>query len=646
MSGTKARNLALAAAAVDSAGNITADLIDNIDSTQFLRKDTSDTINGVFDINTTPTYSEYHRYYNNGVLKHREAFSTITDSISSGGRIFIGDGGQDIIVGTSNSSLTPSNSFIALNHSGEISLGAGSGNKHVVINTSGNVGVGTPSPTEKLHVNGSAKVDGVLNILTSSDVKINLQCSSEDSTDWNYINFIGRDGTRDGYIGTDNLGNMQFYSDKNGNYIASSASGYNVNSYFGVGTVPSASLDVNGSSQLGSRTEGGIDTNTELSGVGIESLGVRYGSYGQLKFYANSSYTGGARRYLITNAYQANKLAFITTDYGTDPTITSQGGTNGTVALTINGSGNTNIVQSLGIRTDTPVCALDINSTDGMVIPVGTNAQRPTAYTGMMRFNSDSGQGELYDGTSWNQFGGYISPYFYATTNAAAADSLYAYFSASSTSATTSQAGTSSATASLSGVSANSAYSGNGWDRGTGTYNYIRLDGMISGTAPVVTIAWWFVMTDDTIHSTGDGAGMFWPNTSGYSSQVMVGYDGSPRVLRVGGNGWVGDGLAVINPLTVGAYHHVVCVINGQACSYYINGSLVHTETTNFVFGSSYMFSNYYYVDSGGNVNNHYHRGKIDEIAVWSRALNGTDVQKLYNAYANGYSLVETIGVS
>jgi len=46
MSGTKARNLALAAAAVDSAGNITADLIDNIDSTQFLRKDTSDTLNG------------------------------------------------------------------------------------------------------------------------------------------------------------------------------------------------------------------------------------------------------------------------------------------------------------------------------------------------------------------------------------------------------------------------------------------------------------------------------------------------------------------------------------------------------------------------------------------------------------------------
>lgn len=46
MSGTKARNLALAAAAVDSAGNVTADLIDGIDSAQFLRKDTDDTISG------------------------------------------------------------------------------------------------------------------------------------------------------------------------------------------------------------------------------------------------------------------------------------------------------------------------------------------------------------------------------------------------------------------------------------------------------------------------------------------------------------------------------------------------------------------------------------------------------------------------
>ena len=53
MSGTKARNLALAAAAVDSAGNITADLIDNIDSTQFLRKDTSETISVNYVIDNT-----------------------------------------------------------------------------------------------------------------------------------------------------------------------------------------------------------------------------------------------------------------------------------------------------------------------------------------------------------------------------------------------------------------------------------------------------------------------------------------------------------------------------------------------------------------------------------------------------------------
>jgi hypothetical protein len=56
------------------------------------------------------------------------------------------------------------------------------------------------------------------------------------------------------------------------------------------------------------------------------------------------------------------------------------------------------------------------------------------------------------------------------------------------------------------------------------------------------------------------------------------------------------------------------------------------------------MFSNYNYV--GGNTNNHYHRGKIDEIAVWSRALSGTEVSSLYNAYTNGYSLIESLGVA
>jgi len=46
-----------------------------------------------------------------------------------------------------------------------------------------------------------------------------------------------------------------------------------------------------------------------------------------------------------------------------------------------------------------------IDSTSGLVIPVGTTAQRPTGQTGMFRFNSTDGQVEVYNGTSWTGVG-------------------------------------------------------------------------------------------------------------------------------------------------------------------------------------------------------------------------------------------------
>ena len=39
-------------------------------------------------------------------------------------------------------------------------------------------------------------------------------------------------------------------------------------------------------------------------------------------------------------------------------------------------------------------------------LPVGTEAQRPTAATGLMRFNTDSGSFEGYDGSAWGAIGG------------------------------------------------------------------------------------------------------------------------------------------------------------------------------------------------------------------------------------------------
>jgi hypothetical protein len=90
----------------------------------------------------------------------RIQMDSVSDSFGSGARTYLGDGGIDIFIGTGNSSYTPSNTYIALNHSGEISMGAGSATKHLVINTSGNVGIGSASPQRKLVVSGDTNIGG------------------------------------------------------------------------------------------------------------------------------------------------------------------------------------------------------------------------------------------------------------------------------------------------------------------------------------------------------------------------------------------------------------------------------------------------------------------------------------------------------
>lgn len=91
------------------------------------------------------------------------------------------------------------------------------------------------------------------------------------------------------------------------------------------------------------------------------------------------------------------------------------GGTLGITGLstlsTLNVSGATNLVTSsgnVGIGTNAPAVKLHINSTDGIIIPVGTTAQRPTASTGMLRYNTTSSTFEGYGTTAWAGLGGVI----------------------------------------------------------------------------------------------------------------------------------------------------------------------------------------------------------------------------------------------
>jgi hypothetical protein len=61
---------------------------------------------------------------------------------------------------------------------------------------------------------------------------------------------------------------------------------------------------------------------------------------------------------------------------------------------------------SVGIGTGTPAVKLAISSTDAVLIPVGTSAQRPTGATGYLRYNTTSESFEGHDGTAWGSIGG------------------------------------------------------------------------------------------------------------------------------------------------------------------------------------------------------------------------------------------------
>ena len=71
---------------------------------------------------------------------------------------------------------------------------------------------------------------------------------------------------------------------------------------------------------------------------------------------------------------------------------------------------------------------------------------------------------------------------------------------------------------------------------------------------------------------------------------------------------------------------------------FYLNGTLITTRTESMNNNGNWWFANY--SRHGGNSNNHYFRGRLDEIAVWHRTLTSTEISQTYTAQANGTGLV------
>ena len=60
-----------------------------------------------------------------------------------------------------------------------------------------------------------------------------------------------------------------------------------------------------------------------------------------------------------------------------------------------------NVAGAVTVFENTGNGYVKFDGSQGVVLPVGGNATRPTGATGMIRFNTDDSRVELYDGTTW-----------------------------------------------------------------------------------------------------------------------------------------------------------------------------------------------------------------------------------------------------
>ena len=124
---------------------------------------------------------------------------------------------------------------------------------------------------------------------------------------------------------------------------------------------------------------------------------------GTIELHANTNVTGDSTfsgnvnigdasgdSHVITGSVDLNGV-FDADNIRIDGNVISSQDTNGNIEFTPNGTGLT-----------------IINSDKTLQIPVGTTAQRPTAVTGQIRFNSTLGAFEGYHATAWNSLGGVI----------------------------------------------------------------------------------------------------------------------------------------------------------------------------------------------------------------------------------------------
>jgi len=190
---------------------------------------------------------------------------------------------------------------------------------------------------------------------------------------------------------------------------------------------------------------------------------------------------------------------------------------------------------------------------------------------------------------------------------------------------------------------------------GVGT-NHLTNDGATATTSGKVGGAYTFDGSNDYMYknspsslpsgSSARSISLWFNRTSGASSSMILGYNGaSGAEVRIydfigAGDYIFGDGINVGNNMnyttfwTDNNWTHIVFVITDSThYKLYRNGVDV-TASTNLggTFGTAINTASPTYLAVGKLLPSNFLKGVVDEIGIWSRALNSTEVTQLYNS--------------